>query len=133
MITQAFHASQDAAPEGHQNRLKLFLILFILHVKQGEVSKSDPSEIRFPMTLTSGAFLNQKTNYKQTSLESCKNLASNCISFCASSGKRQLKASQKTLSVSAIRKQVSRCSINFPHELTCQLLTNQNIKTGRRA
>ena len=59
----------DAAPEGHQNRLKLFLILFILHVKQGEVSKSDPSEIRFPMTLTSGAFLNQKTNYKQTSLE----------------------------------------------------------------
>ena len=69
MITQAFHASQDAAPEGHQNRLRLFLILFILHVKQGEVSKSDPSEIRFPITLTSGAFLNQKTNYKQTSLE----------------------------------------------------------------
>ena len=68
-ITQAFRASQDAAPEGHQNRLRLFLILFILHVKQGEVSKSDPSEIRFLMTLTSGAFLNQKTNYKQTSLE----------------------------------------------------------------
>ena len=44
MITQAFHASQDAAPEGHQNRLRLFLILFILHVKQGEVSKSDPSD-----------------------------------------------------------------------------------------
>ena len=44
MITQAFHASQDAAPVGHQNRLRLFWILFILlHVKQGEVSKSDPS------------------------------------------------------------------------------------------
>ena len=69
MITRAFRASQDAAPEGHLNRLRLFLILFILHVKQGEVSKSDPSEIRFPMTLTSGAFLKQKTNYKQTSLE----------------------------------------------------------------
>ena len=39
----------------------------------------------------------------------------------------------KTLSVSAISNQVSRCCINFPHELTCQLLTNQNIKIGRRA
>ena len=68
MTTQAFHASQDAAPEDHQNHLRLFWILFILRVKEGEVSKSDPSEIRFPMTLTSGAFLNQKTNYKQTSL-----------------------------------------------------------------
>ena len=39
----------------------------------------------------------------------------------------------KTLSASAISKQVSRRCINFPHELTCQILTNQNIKIGRRA
>ena len=39
----------------------------------------------------------------------------------------------KTLSASAISKQVSRCCINFPHELTCQILTNQSIKIGRRA
>ena len=26
-------------------------------------------------------------------------------------------------------KQGSRCCINFPHELTCQILTNQSIKT----
>ena len=98
MITQAFHASQDAAPEGHQNRLRLFLILFILNVKQGEVSKSDPSEIGFLMTLTSGAFLNQKNN-KQTSHELLQNLASICISFCASSRKRQLKASQRLYTI----------------------------------
>ena len=30
-------------------------------------------------------------------------------------------------------KQLSRCCINFPHELTCQILTNQSIKIGRRA
>ena len=30
-------------------------------------------------------------------------------------------------------KQVSKCCINFPHELTCQVLTNQSIKIGRRA
>ena len=34
----------------------------------------------------------------------------------------------KTLSGSAIRKQVSRCCIHFPLELTCQILTNQSIK-----
>ena len=34
----------------------------------------------------------------------------------------------KTLSAS-----VSRCCINFPHKLTCQILTNQSIKIGRRA
>ena len=39
----------------------------------------------------------------------------------------------KTLSASAISKLVSICCINFPHELTSQILTNQNIKIGRRA
>ena len=41
----------------------------------------------------------------------------------------------KTMSASAVKnsKQVSRCCINFPHELTCQILTNQSIKIGRRA
>ena len=39
----------------------------------------------------------------------------------------------KTLSASAIRKQVSRCCINFPHDLTRQILNNQSIKLGRRA
>ena len=39
----------------------------------------------------------------------------------------------KNLSASAISKQVSICCINFPHELTCQISTNQSIKIGRRA
>ena len=39
----------------------------------------------------------------------------------------------KTLSASAIRKQVCRCCITFPFELTRQILNNQSIKLGRRA
>ena len=35
------------------------------------MSKSDPSEIGFPLTLTSGAFLNQKTN-KQPAMNNLK-------------------------------------------------------------
>ena len=37
------------------------------------------------------------------------------------------------ISFSCQSKQLSRCCINFPHELTCQILTNQRIKIGRRA
>ena len=79
--------------------------------------KTMSSEIGFPMTLTSGAFVNKKRN-KQTSHELQNNLYSSCISFCTSSRKRQFKTSQddtKTLSASAISKQVSRRCINFLH------------------
>ena len=60
------------------------------------------------------------------------------VLFCASSRKRQLKASQRytkhcQFQLSVNKSQRARCCINFPHELTCQLLTNQNKKIGRRA
>ena len=40
---------------------------------------------------------------------------------------------QNTVSFSCQSKQVSRCCIKFSTELTCQILTNQNIKIARRA
>ena len=43
------------------------------------------------------------------------------------------KLSQNSVSFSCQNKQISRCSVNFPHELTCQILTNQGIKIGRGA
>ena len=132
--------SRDATPEGHQVRpesLDTFQPSYASNKGKWVSSflKTMPSEIGFPMTLTSGAFLNQKRS-KQTSHELQKNLDSSCISFCTSSRKRQLKNItrwHKTLSASAISKQVSRCGINFPHELTCHILINQSIEIGLRA
>ena len=40
---------------------------------------------------------------------------------------------QNFVSFSCQSKQVSRCCINFPLELTWQILTNQSIKIGQRA
>ena len=40
---------------------------------------------------------------------------------------------QNSVNFSSQRKQDSRCCINFPHDLTSQILTNQSIKIGRRA
>ena len=72
IIAQA--TSRDAASEHHQVRsesLETFQPSLYASSKGKWVSsflKTTPSEIGFPMTLTSGAFLNQKRN-KQTSHE----------------------------------------------------------------
>ena len=47
---------------------------------------------------------------------------------------KNIKSGQKLCQpLSYQSKQVSRCCINFLHELTCQVLTNQSIKIGHRA
>ena len=43
------------------------------------------------------------------------------------------KLTQNSVSFNCQSKQVWRCCINFLHELTGQILTNQSIKIGRRA
>ena len=89
MITLAI---RDAAPESYQVRpesLETFKLL--LRIKQGEKRKRcHPKSVQ---TLTSDAFLKQKPN-KQTSHKYMQTLDSSCISFCTSSGERQLKTSQ---------------------------------------
>ena len=47
--------------------------------------------------------------------------------------KKHHKLTQNSVSFSCQSKQDSRCCINFPHELTSQILTNQSVKNGRRA
>ena len=121
---------RDAAPESYQGRPESLETFEPLTHQARWKTKTMPSQNRFP-TLTSDASLNQKTN-KQTSHEKQKTLDSSCISFCTSSGKRQLKTSQVDTKLCQ-SKQLSRCCINFPHELTCQILTNQRAKIGRRA
>ena len=69
--------------------------------------KTMPSEIGFPMTLTSGAFVNKKRN-KQTSHELQNNLDSSCISFCTPSRKRQFKTSPDDTKLSQLQLSVSK-------------------------
>ena len=95
----------------------------LLCIKQGE-NENDAIRNRIS-DLTSDVFLNQKPK-KQTSHEWQKTPDSSWISFCTSSGKRQLKhhkLTQNPVSLSCQSKQ----------ELTCQILTNKSINIGRRA
>ena len=45
--------------------------------------------------------------------------------------KKHHKLTKNSVSFSCQSKQVSRCCINFLHEVTSQILTNQSIKIGR--
>ena len=47
--------------------------------------------------------------------------------------KKHHKLTKNSVSFSCQSKQVSRCCMNFLHELTCQILTNQSIKIGHGA
>ena len=82
-----------------ENRLRLFNPLT---PQERATMKTMPSEIGFPMTLTSGAFVNKK-RHKQTSHELQNNLDSSCISFCTSSRKRQFKTSQDDTKLSQLQ------------------------------
>ena len=87
------------------------------------------------MTLTNGAFLNQKHN-KQTSHELHRTILLAALFHMVHQVEKtvnNITRWHKTLSASAISKQVSRRCINSPHELTCQILTNQSLKIGHRA
>ena len=46
---------------------------------------------------------------------------------------KHYKLTQNSVSFSCQSKQVSRCCIDFAHELICQILINQSVKIGRRA
>ena len=69
--------------------------------------KTMSSEIGFPLTLTSGAFVKKKRN-KQTSHELQNNLDSSCISFCISSRKSQFKTSQNDTKLCQFQLSVSK-------------------------
>ena len=93
-----------------------------------------PSEIGFP-TLTSDVFLNQKPN-NQLAINNRRLLIAAEFYFVQPVEKDSLKhhkLTQNSVSFSWQSKQDSRCSMNFPHELTSQILTNHSIKIGRRA
>ena len=92
-----------------------------------------PYEIGFPMILTSGAFLTTNPINKPAMNYRRILIAAVFILYMQWTVKNMTSWRRKTPSASAIRKQISRCRIHFPHELTCQILTDQSIKIRRRA
>ena len=108
--------------------------LTLSRIKQRWKTKTLSSEIGFP-TSTSEVFLDQNPIHK---LAVIKRLLIAAEFYFVDPVQKTVsqkhhKFTQNSVSFSRQSKQVSRCCINFLHELTCQILTNRSIKIGCRA
>ena len=97
----------------------------VLRIRQGEKRKRCHPKSVF--RLAKATYFSSKNPINKLALSNRRLLIAAEFHFVQCSvEKRQLKTSQ-------VDTKVSSCCINFLHELTCQILTNQSIKIGRRA
>ena len=124
----------DAAPVSYQVRPESLEGRFNPHPARWK-TKTMSSEIKFP-TLTSGTF-STKNSINKPAMNNRRLLIAAVFHFMhpvEKDSKKTLEVDKKnSVSFSCQSKQVSRCCINFLHELTCQISTNHSIKIGRRA
>ena len=106
----------------------------LLHIKQGEKRKRWHPKSDF--RLWQATHLSTKNAINKLSMNNRRILIAAEFHFLhplEKESKQHHKLTQNSVSFSCQSRQDSRCFINFPHELTCQILTNQSIKIGRRA
>ena len=130
IITQACHISRCSSWKLSSKARIAWAFIILVRIQQGE--KQNRCHPKADYRLWQATHFSTKNPMNKPAM----NKRTLCISFFTSSGKRQLKTSQvnsKLCQLQLSEKQLSRCCINFTHELTCQILTNQSIKIGRRA
>ena len=118
IITQAYHISRCSSWKLSSKARIAWAFIILLRIQQGKKQKRYHSKSDFRRW--------------QAAHEYQKTLDSSCTSFCKNDSKKHHELTQNSVSFSCESKQVPRCCINFPHELTCQILTNQSIGLGAR-
>ena len=108
----------------------------LLCIKQGEKRKRYHPKSDFRLWLAT--YFSTKKPINKLAMNNRRLLIAAEFHFVHSVEKRHLKTSQVDTKLNFVgfscqSKQVKKCCINFPHELSCQVLTNQSIKIGRRA
>ena len=106
---------------------------FLTRIQHGERKRCHPkSDFR----LWQAAHFSTKNSINKPAMNNRRLLIAAVFHFMhpvEKDSKKHHKLTKNSVSFSCQSKQVSRCCINFLHELTCQILTNQSIKIGRRA
>ena len=114
-----------------QNRLRDFST----RIQQGEKRKRCHPKSDFQ--LWQAAHFSTKNSINKPAMNNRRLLIAAVFHFMhpvEKDSKKDHKSTKKnSVSFRCQSKQVSRCSINLLHELTCQILTNHSIKIGRRA
>ena len=134
IITQAYHSRCSSWNLPSNARIAWEFWILFTHQPRWK-TKTMPSKIGFP-TLTSTDLSTEKVINK-LSMNNRRLLIAAVFHFVhpvEKDSEKHHKLTQNSVSFSCQSKQVSRlCCISFTHELTCQILTNQSIKIGRRA
>ena len=130
MITQAYHSRCSSWKLSSKARIA-WDFLTLLSIQQDEKQKRCHPKSDF--RLWQEAHSSTKNSINKPTMNNRLFMAA--VFHFVHPIKRQLKTSQvdtKLCQIQLSSKQVSRCCINFPHVLTCQILTNQSIKIGRK-
>ena len=135
IITQAYHISRCSSWKLSSKARIAWAFIILLRIQQGEKQKRCHPKSDF--RLWQAAYFSTKNSInKPASMYNRSFLIAAVFHFVhpvQKDSQKHHELTQNSVSFSCQRKQVPRCCINFPHELTCQIFTNQSIKIGRGA
>ena len=134
-VTQAYHVSRCSSWKLSSKARIAWAFIILLRIQQGE--KQNRFLPKSDFRLWQAAHLSTKNSInKPAAMNNRRLLIAAVFHFVHPEEKDSWKhhgSTQNFVSFSCQSKQVPRCCINFPHELTCQIFTNQSIKIGRGA
>ena len=130
IITQAYHSKCSSWKLSSKARIAWGT--FSTCIQQGEKRKRYHPKSDFQ--LWQAAHISTKNSINKPAMNNRRLLIAAVFHFMhpvEKDSKKHHKLTKNSVSFNCRSKQVSRCCINFLHELTCQILTNQSIKIGR--
>ena len=129
IITQAYHISRCSSWKLSSKARIAWAFIILLRIQQGEKQKRCHPKSDF--RLWQAAHFSTKNSINKPPMNNRRLLIAAVFYFVHPVEKDSLKhhkLTQNSVSFGCQSKQVARCGINFPHELTCEILTNHSIK-----
>ena len=133
IITQAYHSRCSSWKVSSKASIASDFAT-LLRIKQGEKRKRCHPKSDF--RLWQATYFSTKNPINKPAMNNRRLLIAAVFHFVhpvEKDSSKHHKLTQNSVNFSCQSKQLSRCCINFPHELTCQISINQSIKIGRRA
>ena len=129
-ITQAYHISRCSSWKLSSKARIAWDFIILLRIQQGEKQKRCHPKSDFRLW-QAAHFSTKNSINKPAAMNNRRLLIAAVFHFVhpvQKDSQKHHELTQNSVSFSCQRKQVPRCCINFPYELTCQILTNQSIK-----
>ena len=131
IITQAYHISRSSSWKLSSKARIAWAFIILVRIQQDEKQKRGHPKSDY--RLWQATHFSTKNPINKPAMNKRTLLIATVFHFLhlvEKDSQKHHKLAQNAVSFSCQSKHLSRCCINFTHELTCQILTNQNIKIG---